>query len=219
MKKNLYKLLVALTFILPISSFMIYSAITGQTYDAEVYIENDAVINFSEYDEGYVVYSIKASYSGYLVPYNEDYALYIEDDDIVKIDNEYFTPYFNEETQAYEFTNFDDIPVEPQKTQRWMISVASLVALGIVALIIGGKMDVLKSHPRLSALITLGVMTAILYGLNSIISDMLWVFVIATGSWFAYCLEYLVQNGLLTSKKAEQTQDEILKGLKGLLNE
>ena len=217
--KTIYKILTTLTLILPISIFLIISAITGQSYDAEVFIENDAVIEFSVYDEGYIVKAEKASYNGYLIPYNEDYVLYIEKDDIVKIDNDYFTPYFNDETQVWEFTNFNDIPVAPQQTSKWVVSIASVVALGLVALIIGGKMDLLKKHPRISALVTLIVLTAILYGLNSIITDMLNVFVVATVSWFAYCLEYAINKGIISSNEADKTQADLLRGLKGLLNE
>lgn len=214
-----YKLLTSLTLILPVSLFLIISAITGQTYDAEVYVEESAIINFEAYDEGYVVYSTEASYSGYLIPYNEDYAIYIESDDIVKIDNEYYTPYLNELTQEYELTNYNDIPVQPQVNQRWTISIASIVALGIVGLIIGGKMDLLKKHPRVSALVSLIVLTAILWGLNSIIGDMLNVFIVATASWFGYCLEYAVNKGIISSNQADKTQNDIVKGLKELLNE
>ena len=218
-KKTLYKLLTSLTLLLPISLFLIISAITGQTYDAEIYIENDAVIEFNAYDDGYIVYSVKASYTGYIVPYNEEYGIYIEEDDILKVGNEFFTPYFNEDTQAVELTNFDDIPVAPQANSRWFVSIASIVALGIVGLIIGGKMDLLKKRPRLSALVTLVVLTAILYGLNTIIGDMLNVFIIATASWLAYCLEYAVNNGIVSLNKSDETQAKILSGLKGLLNE
>jgi len=218
-KKLFYKLATTITLMLPISLFLIISAITGQTYDAELFVEESAVINFEVYNEGYIVNSEQASYNGYIVPYNEEYGVYIEEDDIVKVGNEYFTPYFNEDTQVYELTNFDDIPVEPQKNSRWFVSIASIVALGIVGLIIGGKMDLLKKRPRLSALITLGVLTAILFGLNTIISDMLNVFIIATASWFGYCLEYAVHKGIITSDKADKSQSELLKGLKGLLNE
>jgi len=216
--KKLYKLLTGLTLILPISIFLLVSAITGQTYDAEVFVENDAVIEFNAYDEGYIVKAEKASYNGYLMPYNEEYALYIEDNDVVKVGREYFTPHFNNDTQEYELTNLNDIPIEPQKSSRWFVSVASIVALGIVALIIGGKMDLLKKRPRLSALVSLIVLTAILYGLNSIIGDMLTVFLVATASWFGYCLEYAVHTNLISSKQADKAQAELLDGLKGLLN-
>lgn len=211
MKKNLYKIISVLTLFLPISIFLIFSAITGDTYDAEVFVEEDTVINFYIYEDGYIVNADNASYTGYIVPYNDKYGIYIKDEDVVKIGKDYFMPYNNE------LTNFDDIPVQPQANQRWAISIASIVALGIVGLIIGGKMDLLKTHPRLSALITLIVVTSILWGLNSIIEDMLNVFLIATASWFAYCLEYLVKANLLTTTKADETQVALLKGLKELV--
>ena len=64
-----YKILVALTLLLPISSYFIYSAITGQTYDAEIH--NSVSYEFSQYNEGYIIYDANASYSGYMIPYND----------------------------------------------------------------------------------------------------------------------------------------------------
>lgn len=207
-----YKLLVYLTLLLPISSFLIISAITGKTYDAELFKATESsVVEFREYDDGYVVYSENASYNGYLVAYNDTYALYIEDSDIVKIDNDFFTVYEGN------FSNIDDIPPIPQQTSKWVVSISSIVALGLAALIIGGKMDLLKKHPRISALVSLGVITAILYGLNSIISDMLSVFIVATASWAVYCIEYLIHQGTINAKEGEKAETDLLNALKGLV--
>ena len=214
---TIYKIIVALTLLLPISSFLIISAIFSQPFDYEIFAEETAVIEFTEYEDGYVVYAEEASYNGYLIPYNEEYALYIENGDVVKIDNDYFTPYFNDEIGEYKLTNYNDIPPTPQQNRTWTISIASIVALGIVGLIIGGKMDLLKKHPRISALVSLAVITAILYGLNSIISDMLTVFLIATISWFGYCLEYAFKQGTISAKESEKIQTDLINGLKEML--
>lgn len=215
-----YKILTIVTLILPMVSFILISTITNQTYDAEIYLyEESSVIDFNVEDNTFYVSSENASYSGYIVPYNEDYAVLIEENEIVKIEREYYTPYFDTETQEYQLTNIKDIPPTPQKTNNWVISVASLVAIGLVALIIGGKMDVLKKHPRASAFVTLLVITLILWGLNSIISDMLYVFIVATGSWGGYCIEYLVHKGTISKADGDKAQSTLKQALKEALNE
>lgn len=214
------KILKILTLILPITSFIIISTITGQTYDAEIFkAEESSVINFEAYEGDYIVYSENASYNGYLVPYNGEYGILLEEDEIVKVDRQYYTPYFNKETQAYELINIKDIPPTVQKTNAWTVSIASLVAIGIVALIIGNKMDVLKKHPRASILVSLVVLTLIFWGLNSIITDMLNVFIIATASWIGYCIEYLIEKGKISQKEGEKAQSNLLSALKEALNE
>ena len=52
-----YKLIVGLIFLLPISSFLVYSAITGQTYDAEINTQNNAIVEVLPYDDNYIVFS------------------------------------------------------------------------------------------------------------------------------------------------------------------
>ena len=212
-----YKILTILTMLLPISAYILISAFTGQLYDAEVYkFEEGSTIVFEAYDDSYIIYSEKASYTGYLVPYNESYALVIEKDDIIKVDKDYYTPYFNQETQTIELTNLEDIPPAVKNTNAWTISIASLVALGIAALIIGGKMDLLKKHPRASAFVSLIIITLILYGINSIITDMLNVFIVVTASWGIYCIEYIVHQGNITAQEGDKSINALIEGLRGL---
>ena len=206
-----YKILVALTLLLPISSYFIYSAITGQTYDAEIH--NSVSYEFLQYNEGYIIYDTNDSYTGYMIPYNESYGLYIELGDIVKIDREYYT------VHEGQFVNLDDIPPTTEKSSNITVSIASLVALGIGALIIGGRMDILKSHPRASAMVSLIVITAILWGLNTIITDMYTVFVVLTFSWGAYLIEHSVHEGLLTQEQADKKESDVLRKLKEFINE
>lgn len=202
-----YKALVFITLLLPISSYFIWSAFTGQVYDSEIH--NATVIEVVAQDDYYIVFSDEASYTGYTVPYNDSYALYIEADDIVKVDRDYFTVYNGQ------WKNLNDIPPTTENNGKVFVSIASVIALGIAGLIIGGKMDLLKSHPRISALVSLSIITAILYGLNSIIADMLIVFLIVTGSWFAYCIEYAVSQGKINAKEADKLRAEILARTKG----
>lgn len=194
-----YKLLVLLTFLLPISSYFLYSAFTGTSFDYIVYGDT---YNVQEYEDGYVIYG-DISFNGYAIEYNNSYAMYFEDGDILKIDSDYFTIYENE------LQNVNDIPIETNNSSKIAISIASIVAIGIVALIIIKKMDLLKTYPRASVMISLIVGTLILWGISTIVNDMLTVYVIATSSWAIYCIEYLVQQGKLSQAEAEKLQSEI----------
>lgn len=210
-----YKILVALTFMLPISSYLLISALTGQTYDYTINTQNNATVEFLPYDDNYIVFSEQATYTGYLVPYNESYALYIELGDIVKVDKDYFTLY--ESDGVVDFVNLDDIPPTVEKTNNVVISIASIVALMIVALIVGGKMDVLKSHPRASVMVSLIVVTVIFWGISSIVEDMLNVFVIATITWAVYLVEYTIHQGKITKTEGESANSKLVDALKELL--
>lgn len=201
-----YKILVALTFILPISSFILYSAITGMEYDATIY--DASTIHVTSYDDGFVVYSDGASYDGYLVPYLERYGLYIEEGDIVKVDREFYT------IHEGQWKNFDDVPQPIRKTNNTVISIVSVIGILIVVLIIGGKMDLLKSHPRASVMFSLLLGTLILWGVSSIVSDLLSVFVIATASWGAYLIEYGIHNGKIDKKTGDKLESTLLSALK-----
>lgn len=207
-----YKIIVGLIFLLPISSFLIYSAITGQTYVAEIHTQNNAIVEVLQYDDNYIVFSDGASYDGYLVPYNESYALYITEDDIVKVGREYFIVY-----QGV-WTNFDDVPPPETTTLKWVISTTTIIGLLIVMLIIGGKMDVLKSHPRTSVMVSLILGTLILWGISSIVNDLLNVFLVATGTWFSYLIAYGVHQGKITRDQANELEIKLLHELRGKLN-
>lgn len=215
-----YKILTILTLLLPMMSFVLISTITNKPHDAELYLyEETSVINFETYEGNYIVYSPKASYTGFLVPYNEEYGVLLEENEIIKVNRDYYTPFFNQETQAYELTNLEDIPPTVEKANTWTLSVAIMVAIGIVALIIGSKMDVLKKNPRASVLVSLLVLALIFMGLNSIIYDMYRVFVIATASWGGYCIEYLIHEGNISKLDGEKAESTLLNKLKEALHE
>ena len=207
--KLIYKLIVAVTFIVPISSFMLIQALNGQTYDYEIFTQDDAVIELLAYDDNFIVFSDEASYNGYLVPYNESYALYIEEDNIVKVDKDYFTVFNGQ------WKNLNDIPPTEEKSSFITISIASVVALGIAGLIIGSKFDLLKSHPVASAVVSMTVITAIFMGIQSIIDDMTIVFQIVTAEVYLFAIETGIYNGILTSKQTEKAQADLLRLLKG----
>ncbi len=205
-----YKIIVALTFLLPISSYLLYSAFTGQTYDAT--IKTDNTINVLNYDDGFVVFSEDAIYNGYMIPYDDSYALYVDEGDIVKIGREYFTIHDGL------WKNIDDIPPTMEEQNDTVTAVITIIGIIIVILIIGGKMDLLKSHPRASAMFSLLLGTLILWAINSIVSNLLNVFIVATVTWAAYLIEYGIHQGKIDQLKGNKIESDIVSSLKELLS-
>lgn len=208
-----YKIIKLLVLLLPISSFVLISAFTGQTYDGEIFTQNNAILEFYAYDEGFVVFSEQADYSGYLVPYNDTYALYIESGDVIKVGHDYYTEHEGA------FVNVDTLPPQVEKTSNAVISITTVIAILVVALIIGGKMDLLKSHPKASVMVSLSLGTLILYGMSVVLGDILNVFVIATISWAMYLVVDLIEKGTLSNKEGEKIESALLTKLKEIINE
>ncbi|MCD8524531.1 MAG: hypothetical protein LRY67_01825, partial [Gammaproteobacteria bacterium] len=113
-----------------------------------------------------------------------------------------------------EWKNFDDVPVKMEKENNIAKGIVFSIGILIVILIIGGKMDLLKSHPRASVMFSLILGTLILWGIHSIVSDLLTVFVIATFSWAVYLIEYGVHNGMIENKSGDKLESTLLKTLK-----
>ena len=65
-------------------------------------------------------------------------------------------------------------------------------------------MEIFKKRVRLAVFISLAVGTAILVGINLIVSNMLNVFIVALVSWTIYCIEYLVYQGLVKEDELKE---------------
>ena len=107
--------------------------------------------------------------------------------------------------------------LEIQKETSYKLPLAffiSLMGVGIVALIISGKMQLYKKYPRISTLIGLLTGTIILYVMNIIVSNIFNVFLIATVSWAVYCLEYMIKEGIINKDIAEKEENDLIETLK-----
>lgn len=212
-KKWIYKLIQLLTLTLPISVFLVISALVykvqpdiivgGTTEQVEVVRvgESDYIIALED----------EVTFNGQVEKIGESYGLFLGEDYIVKFDNGYFV--FNEE-----WTNLKDIKGEDKETKGLKISfsfIVSVFAILIVALIIFNKMGFQKKFPRLATLIALSVGTLILFGIHTIIDNILYVFVVATLSWGAYTIEELIFKNLLTQEQGKKATSE----LTSILNE
>lgn len=135
-----------------------------------------------------------------LVYYNDEigrFGIEVFEDDIIRIDKDYLVVAKDDNGKL----ELGDVNVwKIAKKEGVSIPIAVFIsgfAVLIVALIYGGKMKIFKKRVRLSVFISLAVGTAILAGINLIVSNMLNVFIVALVSWGIYCIEYLVYKGLV----------------------
>jgi len=219
MKKNLYKIITTITLFVPLPVYLFLSAtLFNITPD---YIVKNVEINeiniIATDDESYnFLYTDDTSvvYNGSIVYYNGKYGIYIDNDDIIKLDDGYY---------SYDFTNqvLKDIKeFEVQKQMSYKIPTTffiSVFGVGIVFLITQKKMLWYQKYPRLSVLITLLTVTIFLYVLNTIIGNILNVFLIATVSWALYYLEYLVNQNKIKDSQAKKIESDLINNLKEAL--
>ncbi len=218
--QNIWRIAKILTLGIPLPIFLFLSAtLFSITPNYTINAQFDTV-DVVLYDEAYFIYSndINASYDG-LVRYNDEigyYGIVITPDDIIKIDKEYYS--YVERDGVYQLTDIKRF--ELQKEQSYKIPLSFMISLGgvlIVGLIVQGKMQWHKSHPKGAVLLALLTGTVVLYVVDLIVSNVLGVFMVATVSWALYLMEDMITNNLMTKEQAEQTESDILRALKEAL--
>ena len=211
--KLIYKIITTITLLVPLPIYLILSAtlfniVPDYTID-NVTIEEVNVIEYEDYNFLYVE-NTDAIYNGTVVQDNGLYGFYMDEDDILQVENNYYN------------NDLTDIKkLEIQKETSYKLPLAffiSLMGVGIVALIISGKMQLYKKYPRISTLIGLLTGTIILYVMNIIVSNIFNVFLIATVSWAVYCLEYMIKEGIINKDIAEKEENDLIETLKKALN-
>lgn len=221
-KKLIYKITSAITLFVPLPLYLFLMAtLFNITPDYIIYtqIENVEVIEIIETEEVsfFITTTDNSKIDGVVEFHDGQYGIYISGEDIIKIDKNYYSYVLNEE----EVRELLDIKkFELQKQQSYKIPLTffiSLLGVGIVLLIIQGKMKWHKKYPRIAVLIALLTGTVILFILNTIIGGILGVFAVATASWAVYCLEYTFYQGSLDAKDKDNKESEILRALKGLI--
>jgi len=78
-------------------------------------------------------------------------------------------------------------------------------------------MQLYKKYPRVSALVALVTVTVLLFIINTVISNILNVFLIATVSWALYCIEYAVRNNMISGATADKQENDLISTLKEAL--
>lgn len=223
-KGNLiYKIITSITLFLPIPMYLFLSAtLFNITPNYVINAKIDTISVFHVGDEYFITTSDKTATIDGLLAYNEDYdtyGIYITlGDDIIKIDKGYYSYVHHQNNDTYELVDIKKFEVQKQTSYKLPLSFfISLGGVLIAVLIIQGKMQWHKKHKRLATLISLLSFTVLMLVINTIVSNVLNIFLVATTSWAIYCLEYLVVKGKIEKKKAEKQESDLLDTLRGLL--
>ncbi len=219
--KLIYKLVTGITLFVPLPLYLFLTAtLFSITPDYIIYTEIDNVEVIEYVREKNVTYFItttnNASMHGLVEYIDGRYGIVIDSKDIIKIGSNYYSYILHEEKmQLVDIKQF-----EIQKQQSYKIPISffiSLFGVLLVFLIIQNKMQWYKKRPRLAAFVALLTGTVVLYILNTVISNILGVFLIATASWGLYCLEYLFNKGFIEDKQKDEVKNDILQALEAAL--
>lgn len=219
--KTLYKVITTFTLLAPTVIYLfIAAALFGITPDYSIEnVTSEQIVTYYggdwEDDQAFIFsQSNEAVYDGVVVYQSGHYGFIVDSEDIVQLDDGYFS--WNSESHTMQ-----DIEEQAEaKNQSYSISiafVASIIGIGIVALLVSKKMSWQKQHPRAAVLIALITGTAVLYLINAIVGSLLNVFMIATVSWAAYYIEWLIQQRKISSADGEKKESDLLHSLKEAL--
>jgi hypothetical protein len=95
--------------------------------------------------------------------------------------------------------------------------IVSIIATLVVVGIISGKMKLHRKYPKSATFIALLSATIIIGVINAIIGSIFTVFVVATISWGAYCLEDAYFKSLQPVNESQQQQNALINELRRLL--
>jgi len=213
MKKNklIYKIITIITLAVPLPLYLFLSA-TLFNIDADVTFKNvdseDLIVN-----ETYIYTNNEdALYEGVFAFEDDEYVFYYDNEDIIKVDDGFFS--------VREGELVDIKALEVQKELGYKLPMAffiSLTGVGIVFLVVSGKMQWYKKYPRISTLVALLTGTVVLLIIDTIVSNLLGVFMIASISWALYCLEYWVNNNFITEEEGKKAESDLVSSLKKAL--
>lgn len=215
--RTLYKVIVAFTLIAPMTLYMFLSA-TLFNIDEDIRVDNvtSEELIITTIEDGYFAYTDNEDviFSGVVTRLDGLYGFYVDEDTIIRLDDGYY---------IYEDNELVDIKAtELQREQSYKIPMAfviSAIGVAIVVLVVMNKMQWYKKYPRLSALVALATGTLILWMIDVLVSNLLFVFLIATISWGAYCIEYLIDKGLIDEETGKKAESETIKALKEALGD
>lgn len=223
MKKTLYKIITVITLAVPLPIYLFLSA-TIFNIVPDYTFKNatiDEVLTETVDDYTFIYTNdTSAVLNGSVTYYDGHYGFYIDGETIIKADDGIFSYALDEKSQTY---SFQDIKLLEKQTQTsYKLPIAffiSAVGAGIVFLVVSKKMEWYKKFPRIATLVGLATGTGILFLMNVIIGNIMNVFLVATISWAVYCLEYSIQNNLISETKAKKTESDLLQALKEAINE
>lgn len=214
-KKTLFNLLAIATLTLPLTVYTFLMATFFRIKpDATVHgkiVETETI----EVEEKYYIIALEdyVTFDGQVEKVGDTWGLRFHLEDIVKYKDGFFR-YTQKEGEELKWHDVSRLTFEKELSYKIPLSIIiTAVGVLIVALIVSKKMEWHKKKPRLAVLLALITGTMVLLGLNAIISNLLWVFVIATLSWGLYYIEYLIYENKIASKDAEDEMSELTRAL------
>jgi hypothetical protein len=233
-KKLLFKIIGAMTLALPISITLVVSAIWSKPTPDYVITFNDALavdletinekVVITEHDDKnkalviafdeFTFYNIDFTYydkiiDGKYIVKNKSYIRFLSDD----FDN------VLEIIDGDSFIKLDKVShINIQTGNKLSLSlIVSIIATLVVVGIISGKMKLHRKYPKSATFIALLSATIIIGVINAIIGSIFTVFVVATISWGAYCLEDAYFKSLQPVNESQQQQNALIDELRRLL--
>jgi hypothetical protein len=233
-KKLLFKIIGAMTLALPISITLVVSAIWSKPTPDYVITFNDALavdletinekVVITEHDDKnkalviafdeFTFYNIDFTYydkiiDGKYIVKNKSYIRFLSDD----FDN------VLEIIDGDSFIKLDKVShINIQTGNKLSLSlIVSIIATLVVVGIISGKMKLHRKYPKSATFIALLSATIIIGVINAIIGSIFTVFVVATISWGAYCLEDAYFKSLQPVSESQQQQNALINELRRLL--
>lgn len=211
--KLLYKIITIITLAVPLPIYLFLSAtlfnIIPDYRIENIGIEDVLTVPYEEYTFMYTT-NTEAVYDGVVVYRDGQYGFVVDEENIIQIDGDYYN---------YNLEDIKKLEIQKQTSYKLPISFAiSLLGVGIVAMIISKKMQLYKTYPRASALVALITITVLLLIINTIVSNIFNVFLIATVSWALYCIEYAVNAGHISHAVADKQENDLISSLKEALS-
>lgn len=207
-----YKLLVSLTLALPTLILIFVLYLTGNKGVKEILEapkiliteadkEYDYILdenNYLSYDEDNDLLIIEADE----ITYNEVIIkgkLILENPTFFKLGKYYYHYYLDEETKTIKFDKFNEFKLVKDNLIKKGISlglnvIVMLIAAPIAFYMIMKKMDLMKRHRRLTALIALSITTMVFLFLSLIVKNFLFIFGTITVSFGLYYIEWIIMR-------------------------
>lgn len=205
----IYKIITTITLLVPLPVYLFLSA-TIFNIAPDYKIDNVTIEEVYVVDNFVYTDNTEAIYNGVVVYQDGNYGFVMDEDDILQVENSYYN---------YELADIKRLEIQKQTSYKLPLAFfISLVGVGIVVLVISGKMQLYKKYPRISTLVSLTTGTVILYVMSTIVTNIFNVFLVATVSWALYCLEYLVKNNAINKADADKTENDLVSTLREAIN-
>ncbi|MFA5720275.1 MAG: hypothetical protein WC939_04375 [Acholeplasmataceae bacterium] len=233
-KKLLFKIIGALTLALPISITLVVSAIWSKPTPDYVITFNDALaVDLETINEKVVITEHDDKNKALVIAfdeftfYNLDFTYYdkIIDGKYIIKDKSYIRFLSDDFDKVLEIIDGDPLIkldkvsyINIQTGNKLSVSlIVSIIVTLVVVGIISGKMRLHRKYPKSATFIALLNATILIGVINAIIGSIFTVFVVATISWGAFCIEDAYFKSLQPVSESQQQQNALIDELRRLL--